>query len=210
MFSSRSASIQPLPPEFLAWQVELRKRTMEENRGAPRAGVAPLLTVRRPGALLDVSTHSIICGVLPAEGGLARKTAEFRELYERLAPAGAKAVYDAGIEYLRGYYQESGDFDPDSVTTLLDEDSEIVRALSADPRCQLLFYVFDLMDRTPVGRFRCLQLDCEAELHRSGPVWENVWWHNTLFHGKLDGSVVVRFRHLATHDTAFGKYDRLS
>lgn len=209
MLTRRTAPAVPLPEEFLAWQVELRKRTMEENRGAPRPGVAPLVTVRRPGSLLEVSTHSIICGILPRPEDLEQKTREFRELYEGLAAEGAKAIYDAGIEYLRGYYRDPRSFDTDSITTLLSEDSELVRALSAESRCQLVFYVFDLVDRTPAGRFRCLQLDCEAELHREGPVFDNVWWHNTLFHGKQDRSVVVRFRHRATHDTAFGKWEKV-
>ena len=65
MASARATTTPPFPEEFLAWQVELRRRTMEENRGAPRAGVAPLVTVRRPGAWLEVSTHSIIGGSLP-------------------------------------------------------------------------------------------------------------------------------------------------
>lgn len=210
MASARATTTTPFPEEFLAWQVELRRRTMEENRGAPRAGVAPLVTVRRPGAWLEVSTHSIICGILPRGEELEAKTREFRELYERHAPTGAKSIYDAGIAYLRAYYSDAHAFDAGSLTTLLSEDSELVRALSVDPRCQLVFYVFDLVDRTPAGRFRCLQLDCEAELHREGPVFDNVWWHNTLFHGKQDRSVVVRFRHRATHDTAFGRWEKLS
>jgi hypothetical protein len=202
-------TIVPLPEEFLAWQVALRKATMEEHRGAPRAGVAPLVTVRRPGSTLDVSTHSIICGILPRPEDLERKTAEFRELYDRLTPSGAKAVSEAGIEYLRGYYTEPAAFDGDSVTTLVSQDSEIARALAAEPLCRLVFYVFDLIDRTPLGRLRCLELEAIAELHRDGPVFDNVWWHNTLFHGKVDGAVVIRFRHLASHDTAFGKWQKL-
>jgi hypothetical protein len=209
VFGHRSPPSVPLPDSFLAWQVELRRRTMIDSQGAPRAGVAPLVTVRRPGAGLDVSTHSIICGLLPHPRTLAAKTDEFRQLYERWAPDGAKAIYDAGIEYLRHYYQDTGDFDPESVTTLVDGESDLALALGAEPRCTLLFYVFDLVDRTPVGRFRCLELDCTAELHRDGPVFDNVWWHNTLFHGKQDRAVVVRFRHHATHDTAFGKYERV-
>jgi hypothetical protein len=207
VFRSRSVSALPLPESFLTWQVELRRHTMETADGAPHVGVAPLLTVARPGTALGVSSHSIICGLLPRPEALATKTREFRELYERLAPTGARAVYDAGIEYLRSYYQEAGDFDADSLTTLLSEDSELVSALVAHPRCQLLFYVFNLADRSTVGRFRCWQLDAEAEIHRDGPVFDNVWWHNTLFHGKLDRSVVLRFRHHATHDTAFGRYE---
>lgn len=197
-----------LAPDFLAWQVELRRWTMNERRGAPHVGVAPLVTVARPGFPLGVSTHSIICGILPRADLLERKTAEFRELYERWAPEGAKAVYDRGIDYLRGYYREVDGFDPASITTLLGSGSEIVRALRADARCQLLFYVFDLEDRSNVGRFRCVSLHARGEVHERGPVFENVWWHNTLFHGKLDDSVVVQFHHQASWDTAFGKLDR--
>lgn len=38
---------------------------------------------------------------------------------------------------------------------------------------------------------------------------DNVWWHNTLFHGKQDRSVVVRFRHRASY-AAFGRWEKLS
>jgi hypothetical protein len=201
---------RPLAEEFLAWQVELRAATMNDRQGMPHAGVAPLLTVKRPPSPLGVSTHSIICGILPRRSDLERKTAEFRALYEANAPKGARAVYDEGIAYLRGYYGSREDFAPSSVTTLLDGDSDLVRALAAEPRCQLVFYVFDLQERSNVGRFRCLTLEAVAEIHRSGPVFENVWWHNTLFHGKLEGAAVIEFHHQATYDTGWGKHDRLA
>lgn len=200
---------KPLPREFLEWQVALRRHTMIERSGAPHAGVAPLLTVRRPGSTLGVTTHSIICGILPAPGRLEEKTAEFRRLYEESIPKGAKKTYDRGIEYLRSYYRNAEDFDPTSLSTLLGEDSPAVLALRADPRCSLVFYVFALADRTEVGRFRCLQLDCEAEVLSAGPVYDNVWWHNTLFHGKDEESVVVRFHHRRTLDTRFGGLEEL-
>ncbi len=198
------APAPPLPAEFLRWQVMLRRHTMEESHGAPHAGVAPLLSVRRPGRTPAVTSHSIICGILPAPRLLERKTEEFRRLYEETIPHGARRTYDAGIEYLRAYYQRPEDFDRDSITTLLAEDSDAVVALRAEPRCSLVFYVFDLNDKSEVGRFRCLQVDCHAEIHISGPVYDNVWWHNTLFHGKDDGAVVIRFRHRRTLDTSFG------
>ena len=200
---------KPLPEEFLAWQVELRADTMAADGGRPRAGVAPLLTVARPASVLGVTTHSIICGILPRRADLARKTAEFRALYESHAPDGARAVYDRGIEYLRGYYVAPGDFDPASITTLLPGDSDLLRALAAEPRCQLVFYVFDLQERSTVGRFRCLTIEAIAEAHRAGDVYENVWWHNTLFHGKMEGAVVVQFHHQATYDTSWGQHQRL-
>lgn len=209
MARASTVAARPFPADFLAWQVELRRHTMTEHRGAPRAGVAPLLTVRRAQRPLEVSTHSIICGVLPREDLLEAKTAEFRALYESAAPEGAKAIYDRGIDYLIPYYSDPADFDPASITTLLRGDSDLVRALAAEATCQLLFYVFDLVDRSPLGRLRCLSLDCVAELHRSGPIFDNVWWHNTMFHGPLEDSVVVRFLHRATWDTAFGRLDRL-
>jgi hypothetical protein len=89
-------------------------------------------------------------------------------------------------------------------------------ALAADPRCHLLFYVFNLGQASQGGqendleRFRCLELHCRAEVHKNGPVYDNVWWHNTLFHGKDDSSVVVRFRHLASFDTRFGRLDAVA
>jgi hypothetical protein len=210
MTTATAIQSKPLPEEFLAWQVELRAATMAADGGRPRAGVAPLLTVTRPSAALGVSTHSIICGILPRRDDLARKTAEFRALYEAHAAAGARAIYDSGIEYLRGYYLESGGFDPSSITTLLPGDSELLRALAAEPLCQLVFYVFDLQERSTVGRYRCLSVEAIAEAHHSGEVYENVWWHNTLFHGKMEGAVVVQFHHQATYDTSWGQHDRLA
>ena len=82
-----------------------------------------------------------------------------------------------------------------------------MRALRAEPACALVFYVFDLDDRSEEGRFRCLQLDCRAEVLEDGPVFDNVWWHNTLFHGKVDEHVVVHFVHQRTCDTRFGGLD---
>lgn len=200
----RPASVKPLPADFMEWQVALRRQTMEERNGAPHAGVAPLLSVRRPGRTPAVTTHSIICGILPAPDQLATKTEEFRRLYEENIPRGSRATYDHGIAYLKGYYRDVKDFDADSITTLLAKDSPATVALEAEPRCSLVFYVFDLVDQSEVGRFRCLQLDCLAEVHASGPVYDNVWWHNTLFHGKKEEMVVIRFRHRRTLDTRFG------
>lgn len=205
-----AASFRPLPRLFLDWQVALRRHTMDERNGAPHAGVAPLVSVRRPGAALGVTTHSIICGLLPAPEQLAAKTADFRRLYEESIAHGAREAYDRGIDYLRSYYAQAADFDRESVTTLLPDDGPVVRALQADPTCSLLFYVFDLEDKSEVGRFRCLQLDGLAELHAAGPVYDNVWWHNTLFHGKAEGQLVVRFRHRRTWDTRFGMLEEVS
>lgn len=193
-----------LPTEFLEWQVKLRKWTAIERHGAPHAGVAPLLCVQQPGVGPGVSMHAIICGLLPEASHLTARTQEFRALYERHAAAGARAIYDAGIEYLKGYYESATDFDAQSITALLSEDAPAVRALRASPSCALLFYVFDLDDRSEEGRFRCLQMNCLAELHGSGAVYDNVWWHYALFHGKVDGHVVVQFAHQSTYDTGFG------
>jgi hypothetical protein len=54
MFRSSNPRVQPLPAEFLAWQVALRKHTMDARHGAPHAGVAPLVLARRPGTTLEV------------------------------------------------------------------------------------------------------------------------------------------------------------
>ncbi|HEV7670806.1 MAG TPA: hypothetical protein VGS22_19980 [Thermoanaerobaculia bacterium] len=197
-------SPQPLSPDFLRWQIRLRAHTMAERGGAPHVGVAPLLTVRRPGFPLSVTTHSIICGVLPHPDTLAAKTEDFRALYQNYVAAGSRELYDRGIKYLKGYYRDEADFDSGSLTTLTSNDSPLFRALSADPRCQLVFYVFNLDDRSEIGRSRCLQLDCQAEVHRKGPVYDNVWWHNAIFHGEVEDAAVIRFRHLRTYDTQFG------
>ncbi|HVQ27265.1 MAG TPA: hypothetical protein VMV01_18895 [Planctomycetota bacterium] len=206
-----SNSSTPLPTEFLEWQVKLRKWTAIERNGAPHAGVAPVLCVQQPGVGPGVSMHAIICGLLPAPAQLAEKTREFRTLYERHAAEGARAIYDAGIEYLKGYYEGgAADFDAESITALLPEDAPAVRALRAHTSCALLFYVFDLDDKSEEGRFRCLQVNGVAELHDRGEVYDNVWWHYALFHGKVDGHVVLRVVHQSTYDTGFGQLESAS
>lgn len=206
---SRNTS-RPLPREFLDWQVKLRRWTMEASHGAPHAGVAPLVTVRRPGPGPGFLSHSIICGLLPHPSLLAEKTEEFRKLYESGIADGARAVYDRGIQYLLDYYQSSEQFDPESITTLMPAKSPLVDALRAEPRCALVFYVFDLTEKSEVGRFRCLNLDARAEVLASGPVYDNVWWHNALFHGPVDEHVVIHFRHEDTFDTRFGAQNRVT
>lgn len=197
---------RPLPAEFLEWQVRLRHHTAHQRGGAPHVGVAPLLTVRRPATVLGVATHSIICGILPAADRLEAKTAEFRETYERSIRNGARAAYDAGIEMLKEYYADAEAFDPFSLSTLVNEDSAVVHSLRAESRCSLMFYVFNLDRQADLERFRCLQIDVRADVLRGGPIYENVWWHNTLFHGKAENSVVVHFRHEQTIDTAWGGF----
>jgi hypothetical protein len=204
MFRRSNARSKPFPREFLEWQVVLRHHTMVERNGAPHAGVAPLVTVRRPGPGPGFVSSSVICGLLPHPTQLERKTREFRELYESGIADGARAVYDRGIQYLLDYYRGADDFDPESITTLLPRKAALVDALRAEPRCALVFYVFDLADRSEAGRFRCLQLDAHAEVLENGPVYDNVWWHNALFHGAADDTVVIHFRHEATFDTRFG------
>lgn len=201
---------KPLPPEFLDWQVKLRLWTMEQQHGAPHAGVAPLVVVRSPGVAPGTTAHSIICGILPRKELLEQKTKEFRQLYESGANEGARVVYDRGIEYLKKYYADASIFDPSSLTTLLAKDSPVVRALRADPVCALIFYVFDLRERGEIGRFRCLQLGCRAQVLDAGPVYENVWWHNALFHGTTEAHVVLHFEHQETWDTRFGRFERVA
>ncbi len=204
MFKRATSKVRPMPREFLEWQVALRRHTMEERNGAPHAGVAPLVTVRRPGGGPGFISSSVICGLLPHPEQLERKTREFRQLYEEGITEGARVVYDRGIHYLLDYYRSADDFDPDSITTLLPKKAALVDALRAEPQCALVFFVFDLADRSEIGRFRCHHLDVFAEVLESGPVYDNVWWHNTLFHGAADDHVVIRFRHQACFDTRFG------
>jgi hypothetical protein len=193
-----------MPASLLEWQVALRAHTARERNGAPHVGVAPLLLVRNPAVPEGMSAHSIICGILPRPDLLAAKTDDFRRLYESAAGLGPREVYDLGLAYLRDYYRSPGDFDDASFTTLLGAGLPVVRALRAEPRCALLFYVFDLLDSSEMGRFRCIQASCRAEALDSGPVYDNVWWHNTLFHGKAWECVVLHFHHEASHDTRFG------
>ena len=204
------AKTSPMPAGLLEWQVALRAHTARERNGAPHAGVAPLLLVRNPSVPVGTSAHSIICGILPRPDLLTGKTDDFRRLYESAASRGSREVYDLGLAYLRDYYRSPDDFDDASFTTLLGADLPAVRALRADPRCALLFYVFDLQDRTEVGRFRCVQVSCRAEVLESGPVYDNVWWHNTLFHGKAEECVVLHFRHERAHDTRFGAFEEMT
>src|SRR4029453_11089254 len=141
---------------------------------SPHAGVAPLCCVQQPGVGPGVSMHSIICGLLPRPDALAAKTREFRALYQDNAEGGARGIYDAGIAYLTSYYRSAAGFDPKTITSLLHRGAMVVRALPATPSCALLFYVFDLDDRTEEGRFRCFQLNCRAELYEGGPLFDNV------------------------------------
>jgi hypothetical protein len=208
--TSLSPDSTPLPEEFLNWQIELRHYTMSERKGSPHVGVAPLLTVTRPGRTPAATTHSIICGLLPAPELLGAKTAEFRSLYEESVAEGDRVTYDRGIEYLEHYYSDPEGFDRRSISTILATDSPAVAALRDEPRCSLIFYVFDLMNQSEIEKFRCLQLDCRAEIHTSGPVFENVWWHNRLFHGRAEDSVVIQFHHRRTFDTRFGSLTRVS
>ena len=199
---------QPLPKEFLSWQVALRHHTMHERNGAPHIGVVPLVCVERPGFTLGVAAHSIVCGLLPHERLLDVKTREFRGLYEDRIGEGARAVYDAGIQYLLDYYTSTEAFDPASITSLLPKDCALVDALRSNPRCSLVFNVFDASD-SDFGSPRCNQLEMLAEVLEKGPVFDNVWWHNTLFHGKADEHVVIHFKHQRSWDTRFGGMESL-
>lgn len=198
-----------LPAEFLDWQVRLRRWTVQEKEGAPHVGVAPLLVVRRRGVGPGTTAHSIVCGLLPANGRLTARTQEMRELYERHRTDGARAIYDAGLDYLRGYYANAEDFDSTSITTILPSDAPAVDALGLQPRCALVFHVFDVTGDGVEGGVRCMQLNCTAEILHSGPVYENVWWHNALFHGSVSDHVVIRFAHRESLDTRFGGLTRV-
>jgi len=195
---------KPLPKEFLSWQIALRHHTMVARGGAPHMGVVPVVCVKRPGAHLGVVMHNVVCGLLPHPRLLDVKTREFRDLYESNIAKGARAVYDAGIRYLLDYYTSSDAFDDGSITSLLPEEGPLVDALRADPRCSLVFSVFDAGAPDRLGAPRCNQIDCHVDVLDSGPVYENVWWHNTLFHGKADGHVVLHFKHERSFDTRFG------
>ena len=200
---------KPLPAEFLEWQVKLRAWTVQERKGAPHVGVAPLVLVKQPGVEPGATAHSIVCGLLPREDQLETKTKEFRALYESASGEGSQVLYDRGLAYLRRYYASTDDFDPVSVTTLTGEDSPLVKSLRANPDCALVFHVFEIGTEAPGGAMRTQQLCCRAEVLSSGPVYDNVWWHNALFHGFADGSVVIHFRHQRSFDTRFGQLEPL-
>lgn len=199
-------STDEMPAELLDWQVRLRRWTMEQRDGAPHVGVAPLVVVRHPGIGPGVSVHGIICGLLPRADLLAAKTREFRAIYEDERTKGTRAIYDRGIVYLKGYYGSAADFDRRSITTLLPSDAPAVEALRIDPRCALVFYVFELEAVAEEARYRCIQVSCHAELYASGPIYDNVWWHNTLFHGMVEDHVAVRFLHHRSDATGWGAF----
>ncbi|MGH0033463.1 MAG: hypothetical protein ACQGVK_00400 [Myxococcota bacterium] len=210
IFGRRNGKSTPMPADLLEWQVRLRDHTMHARNGAPHVGVAPLLSVRAPGSPSGCESYSIICGLLPREDLLEDRTRAFREIYEKHVEEGARTVYDHGVTYLKNYYTDPGEFDPTSITTLLQKDLPVVEALRADPRCALVFYVFDLQARDELERLRTTQLDGEAEVLTEGPVYDNVWWHNTLFHGPADDHVIIHFRHRASLDTRFGRREVLA
>jgi len=197
---------QPLPKEFLEWQVQLRRWTMRERNGAPHIGVVPVVQVARPEGNNGIVGHSVVCGLLPHPRLLESKTRAFRETYEAAIDRGARAVYDAGIALLLDYYEASDDFDPESVTTLLPKSSPLAIALRAAPVCSLVFNVFEAGpdSRSSKEPVRCTQIDARAEVLERGAVYDNVWWHNTLFHGMADDHVVIHFRHERSWDTRFG------
>ena len=194
----------PLPREFLNWQVALRLHTMRERNGAPHVGVVPTVAVKRPGSHLGVVQHSIVSGLLPNRRVLAVRTEEFQSLYESHIAGGARAVYDKGVDYLLGYYAECDDFDPGSITSLVPLDSPLVEALRAESKCSLVFNVFSTEDPGTLGQPRCLQIDCRVDVLSSGPVYDNVWWQNTIFQGMADEHVVLHFKHQRSWDTRFG------
>jgi hypothetical protein len=203
------SSSRPFPVEFLEWQVRLRAWTAQARGGVPHAGVAPIVVVRNAKVPAGVSAHSVICGLLPRADALEAKTAEFRSLYESGIAEGARAVYDRALAYLRGYYEKAEDFDPTSITTLLPSDSPLVDALRAERRCSLVFHVLEFDREVPGGAVRCLQQTASAEVLEKGAIYDNVFWHNALFHGPMENHVVVRFGHEATHDTRFGRCDEI-
>jgi hypothetical protein len=192
------------PADLLAWQVRVRAHTMQARSGTPHPGVAPLVIVRRPESLAGMTAHSVICGLLPRAELIESRTKELRALYESAIPEGARVLYERGVAYLKGRYEDPRDFDPASLTTLLPRLSPLLTALRAEPRCALVFHVFDLLDRSEIGRLRCWQVDARAELVDAGPVYEHVWWHNALFHGAADDHAVVHFRCETLYDTCFG------
>ena len=102
--ASHPSDSNPLPEEFLKWQVELRHHTMLKRKGSPHVGVAPLLSVSQPGRTPPATIHSIICGLLPTPELLEVKTGESRNLCEEAVAEGDRGTYDRGIEYLEHYY----------------------------------------------------------------------------------------------------------
>ena len=192
----------------------LRRWTMERaaRRAARRRRAAGDGAPRRASAL-GVSAHSIICGLLPRPDLLAEKTREFRELYEDGIAEGARAVYDRGIEYLKDYYADASGLRPErSITTLLAKKLPlVVDALRAESALRAgLLRVRPARTAARSAASAACTSTAAPRCSSTGAVYDNVWWHNTLFHGPADDHVVVHFRHRATWDTRFGRFDRVA
>ncbi len=114
-----------------------------------------------------------------------------------------------GIQYLLDYYVSTDAFDAGSITSMIPAEGPLVDALRAEPRCSLVFNVFDGSAPDRLGNPRCNQIDCFVDVLESGPIYDNVWWHNTLFHGNADGHVVLHFKHERSFDTRFGQFSAL-
>ena len=195
----------------------LRAHTMAERNGAPHVGVAPLVTVRQVGSPLGVSTHSIICGVLPRPDLLAAKTAEFRELYESTKGRGSRATYDAGIEYLKGYYVSPDLFDPDSITTLVRMDSPLAVALAADPALPPAVLRLQSWPGRIRGARPTTSTASVAWSSTAAPSCTRAARCTTTCGGTTPSSTArttaawsLRFRHLATFDTRFGRLEAVA
>jgi hypothetical protein len=200
----------PLPMSFLEWQVSLLRWSMIEHHGAPHIGAAPLLLVERPGTGPGVSGHSIAIGLVPRAPRLIASTDRLRELYGARRDGDWSQARRNEIQYLHDYYRSAEHFQPRLLTTLLPADVSAVERLESAPRCSLVFRAFELKDRIEDGQMRCMQIECEAQIVRSGPLFKHVYWHHALFHGLADDHVAIAFRHLASYETALGSFDPMS
>ena len=195
---------------FLEWQVGLLRWSMVEHHGAPHIGAVPLLLVNRLGMGLAVSGHSIAIGLVPRAPRLIASTDRLRELYRARRDGDSSDARRNEILYLREYYQDTADFQPRLITTLLAADVAAVELLAESPPCSLVFRVFELKDRIEDGQMRCMQIECEAQIVRSGPLFEHVYWHHALFHGTADDHVAIAFRHVASYQTALGAFEAMT
>ena len=183
----------PLPKEFLDWQVapaSLHTMTRAQRRAAHRGGADRRDRAASVAWASVWSSHSVVCGLLPHPRLLDGKTHEFeRALRGRTSttvPEGRlRRRHRVPARLLR---LGTDDFDPGhhhhacSPKNCAIWSTRCAPTRSCSARLQRIQRGLD-PDSTLAA---CAARRSTATVRRStrtAPVYDNVWWHNTLFHG---------------------------